>query len=153
MDDVRGQHQTPGEFRRTQNWIGPAGCTLTTATYVPPPVPEMKLALGALEKFLHAPSSLPPLVRLALVHYQFEAIHPFLDGNGRVGRLLMSLLLVTEKLLPQPLLYLSGFFEARRQDYYSHLLSVSQRGSWEPWIMFFLEGVAEQSSDAMTRAH
>ncbi len=108
MAGVRGDHLTPGEFRRTQNWIGPVGCTLNDATYVPPPVDEMGEALGKMERFWHAPSDLPPLVRVGLAHCQFEAIHPFLDGNGRIGRLLITMLLSTEGLLPQPLLYLSN---------------------------------------------
>lgn len=152
MTGVRGHYQTPGEFRRTQNWIGPPGCTLMDATYVPPPEPEMKEALAALENYLHTPSDLPPLVRLALIHYQFEAIHPFLDGNGRVGRLLISLLTVAWGLLPAPLLYLSAFFEQRRPEYYFHLQAVSQKGAWLPWIEFFLDGVTDQARDAVRRA-
>ena len=130
MKGVRGNHLMPGEFRRTPNWIGPAGCTLMDATYVPPPVPAMHAALDRFEKYLHQKPTLPPLVRLALVHYQFEAIHPFVDGNGRVGRLLIPLLLCHERLLPQPLLYLSAYFERHRTEYYRHLLTVSQTGSW-----------------------
>ncbi len=150
---VRGEHSTPGEFRTSQNWIGSPGCTLNEATYVPPPVDEMREALGALEKYLHAGDDpFPPLVRLALIHYQFEAIHPFLDGNGRVGRLLISLLLVHWGLLPLPLLYLSAYFEAHRQAYYDLLLAVSERGAWATWVRFFLQGVAEQSQDAAMRA-
>ncbi len=152
MSGVRGEQMTPGEFRTSQNWIGRAGCLLDEATLVPPPVPEMHQALDAFEKFLHAPTDLPPLVRLALIHYQFEAIHPFVDGNGRIGRLLISLLLCEEGLLPSPLLYLSAFFERRRQDYYGRLLAVSREGAWEAWVDYFLEGVAEQSVDAMQRA-
>ena len=152
MEGVRGDHLTPGEFRRSQNWIGPAGCTLMDAAYVPPPEAEMKEALGELEKYLHTTSSLPPLVRLALIHYQFEAIHPFLDGNGRIGRLLLTLLLCAEGLLPEPLLYLSAYFERHRQDYYRLLLTVSQSGKWHEWISFFLRGVAEQSRDAIKRS-
>lgn len=152
LSGVRGQHLTPGEFRRTQNWIGPPGCTLNDATYVPPQEADMQEALGALERFWHTPSHLPPLVRIALVHYQFEAIHPFLDGNGRIGRLLITMLLSTENLLPQPLLYLSAFFEQHRQEYYARLLAVSQRGGWDAWLLFFLRGVAEQSQDAVSRA-
>lgn len=151
MDNVRGKHLTPGEFRRSQNWIGPAGCTLQNAPYVPPPSQEMLTALDRLEHFLHAPSELPALVRVALAHYQFEAIHPFLDGNGRVGRLLITLLLCTWNLLPQPLLYLSAYFEANRQEYYDRLLAVSQRGQWEDWLHFFLMGVSIQSLDAVHR--
>lgn len=151
MDGVRGDVWTPGEFRRSQNWIGPAGSTLETAPYVPPPVDEMLAALSALEDFIHAPANLPPLIRLGLIHYQFEAIHPFLDGNGRLGRLLVALLLSAWQLLPQPLLYLSAYFESNRQEYYDLLLSVSQRGLWEDWLLYFLEGVKQQSLDAVER--
>ncbi len=110
--------QTPGLFRTSQNWIGPPGCTLMDATYVPPPVDEMHEALDKFEKYLHAESDLPPLVKMALVHYHFEAIHPFLDGNGRVGRLLISLLLCTNQLLPKPMLYLSAYFVKNQEDYF-----------------------------------
>jgi len=153
MHGVRGDSMTPGEFRRSQNWIGPPGCTLADAAFVPPPVAEMTQALSDFEKYLHEPPVLPPLVRLALIHYQFEAIHPFLDGNGRIGRLLITLLLCVEGLLPQPLLYLSAFFEHHRQEYYRLLMAVSQSGSWTPWIAYFLRGIAEQSSDAVKRAN
>lgn len=149
---VRGEHMTPGEFRTSQNWIGPPGCVLNDATFVPPPPDEMANTLDAFEKHLHAPSELPPLLRLGMIHYQFEAIHPFLDGNGRIGRLLISLLLHEWELLPQPLLYLSAFFERRRDEYYERLLRVSQRGEWEAWLGFFLEGAAEQAADAIERA-
>jgi Fic family protein len=124
---------------------------LSTAVFVPPPVDAMHTALDQLEKFIHAPSQLPPLIRLALIHYQFEAIHPFFDGNGRVGRLLISLLLAAWKLVPQPLLYLSAYFEASRQDYYDQLLAVSQRGSWEAWLIYFLEGIRSQADDSVRR--
>jgi Fic family protein len=153
MHGVRVDSITPGEFRRSQNWIGPPGCTLADAAFVPPPVAEMTQALSDFEKYLHAPPVFPPLVRLALIHYQFEAIHPFLDGNGRIGRLLITLLLCVEGLLPQPLLYLSAFFERHRQEYYRLLMAVSQSGAWTPWIAYFLRGVAEQSSDAVKRAN
>lgn len=152
MEGIAGDHLTPGEFRRSQNWIGPAGCTLNDATFVPPPQEELMSSLGELEKFWHAPSPLPLLVRLAMIHYQFEAIHPFLDGNGRIGRLLLTLLLVSENVLPQPMLYLSAFFERNRDEYYRHLLAVSQDGQWAEWISFFLRGVAEQSRDAVQRS-
>ncbi len=152
LTGVRGREQTPGEFRRSQNWIGPPGCTLMDATFVPPPVDEMKEALFSLEKYLHQDSQLPALIRLALIHYQFESIHPFLDGNGRIGRLLVTLLLCTEGLLPQPLLYLSAFFEHHRRDYYDLLLSVSQRGLWSDWIKFFLRAVSVQARDAIGRS-
>ena len=151
MEGVRGDAWTPGEFRRTQNWIGPVGSTLETAAYVPPPVDEMLAALGALESFIHEPSDLPPLIRLGLIHYQFEAIHPFLDGNGRLGRLLIALLLSAWQLLPQPLLYLSAYFESNRLAYYDLLLAVSQRAWWEEWLIFFLEGVRSQSQDAVKK--
>jgi Fic family protein len=163
MADVRGKHLTPTvestvhEFRRSQNWIGPGakeqreGSTLENAPYVPPPVDEMLQALDQIEKFIHAPSDLPPLVRTGLVHYQFEVIHPFLDGNGSVGRLLVILLLCEWGLLPQPLLYLSAYFDANRQEYYDRLLRVSQKGGWEGWLNFFLSGVSIQSLDAVKR--
>ena len=152
MEGVRGDRATPGEFRRSQNWIGRPGCTLNKAEFVPPPVPEMHEALDAFEKYLHAANIYPPLVRLAFIHYQFETIHPFLDGNGRIGRLLVTLLLVTWDLLPLPLLYLSAFFEQHRQAYYDLLRAVSEKGDWQEWVLFFLQGVAEQARDAGTRA-
>jgi len=151
MEGVRGGHATPGEFRRTQNWIGPPGCTLANATYVPPPLEELMKCLGDWERALRD-RSLPPLIHAAYIHYQFEAIHPFLDGNGRVGRLLITLLLVEREILPTPLLYLSAFFEATRRDYYGRLLDVSLHGEWEAWLEYFLNGVARQSEDAVSRA-
>ena len=151
MRGVRGDHATPGELRRSQNWIGPAACTLANATYVPPPPDVLMECLGAWERFLHD-DSLPALVHAALAHSQFEAIHPFLDGNGRVGRLLITLLLHHRGVLPMPLLYLSAFFEATRRDYYSALLGVTERGAWEDWLLYFLNGVARQSEDALSRA-
>lgn len=152
MTDVRGEYATPGEFRRSPNWIGPPGCSLNDATFVPPPVAEMSDALNDFESYLHADSEYPPLIRLAFIHYQFEAIHPFLDGNGRIGRLLMSLLIAHWELLPAPLLHLSAFFERNRDDYYRLLFNVSLNGDWLDWILFFLKGVAEQSEDAVGRA-
>jgi Fic family protein len=128
MTGVRGHHATPGEFRKSQNWIGVAGCTLTTATYIPPSPDDMMDCLGELEKFLYT-NTLPPLVQIAFAHYQFEAIHPFLDGNGRVGRLLITLFLVERGILPTPLLYLSAFFEATRQEYYDRLIAVTNQGA------------------------
>ena len=151
MEGVRGEHATPGEFRTRQNWIG--GASINESVYVPPPVSEMNTALASLEKYLHAEDDLyPPLIRLAFIHYQFEAIHPFVDGNGRMGRLLLSLLLVNWNLLPLPLLYLSAYFESNRQAYYDHLLAISQRGAWGAWVTFFLNGIVHQSRDAVTRA-
>jgi Fic family protein len=149
---VRGQHYTPGEFRTSQNWIGPPGCTLNEATFVPPPPDEMPALLTDWERFLHARSRFPPLIECALMHYQFEVIHPFLDGNGRVGRLLITLYLMARRHLSQPLLCLSAFFEAHRDEYYQRLLAVSRRGDWEGWLDFFLRGVAEQSGDAVDRS-
>lgn len=151
MSGVRGAWTAPGEFRRVQNWIGPPGCRLEEAVFVPPPPESMMAALDAWEQFLHAPSDLPPLVRLALIHYQFETIHPFLDGNGRVGRLLLVLLLAAWEVLPQPLLYLSAYLERRRQMYYTLLLQVSQRGAWEAWLHYFLRGVTEQGRAAVVQ--
>jgi len=151
MRGVRGSYATPGEFRRTQNWIGAPGCTLSTAKYVPPTPDDLMESLGAFEMFLHD-RTLPPLIHIALCHYQFEAIHPFLDGNGRVGRLLITLLLIERKLLPSPILYLSAFFEATRDEYYKQLYNVSRNGTWQDWLVYFLNGVAVQSADALSRA-
>lgn len=151
MQGVRGAHATPGEFRHTQNWIGSPGCTLHTAKYIPPAPEDLMTCLGHFENFLHD-QTLPPLVHIALCHYQFEAIHPFLDGNGRMGRLLITLLLIEKKMLPSPLLYLSAFFEATRDEYYRQLYGVSEKGTWNEWLSYFLNGVATQSSDALSRA-
>jgi Fic family protein len=149
MKGVRGQHLTPGEFRRSQNWIGPAGCTLNDATYVPPPAEEMKEALGDLEKFIHNREALDGLIQCAVMHYQFESIHPFLDGNGRIGRLLTILFLCERQYLKYPLLYLSAYFERNRIQYYEKLLGVSQRGDWPGWIKLFLKAIADESKDAI----
>lgn len=151
MMGVRGQQATPGRFRKIQNWIGKPGSTLATASFIPPPPDDVETCLAALEKFLHE-SDLPPLVTIALAHYQFEAIHPFLDGNGRVGRLLITLFLIEQQILPTPLLYLSAFFEAARRDYYDGLRRVSERGEWNEWLEYFLQGVARMSEDALSRA-
>lgn len=151
MAGVRGSHATPGEFRRSQNWIGKPGDTLNQASYVPPPPDALGEQLTNWERFLHDRTQ-PPLVHAALMHYQFEAIHPFLDGNGRVGRLLITLLLCERDILPAPLLYLSAFFEATRTDYYDGLRQVTERADWETWVRYFLNGVARQSEDALSRA-
>lgn len=151
MEGVRGGHLTPGKFRKTQNWIGPAGSTIETATYVPPPMDEMQNALNELEKFIHADTEIPTLARAGMIHYQFEAIHPFLDGNGRVGRLIIMLLFHEWNILSQPLLNLSAYFERHRQEYYDHLLAVSQRGKWEEWLRFFLRGISLQAQDSVFR--
>lgn len=152
MHGVRGGQATPGEFRRSQNWIGPPGSTPATATYVPPPPSELMPALGAWEKFVRRRDVWPDLVQCALMHEQFEAIHPFLDGNGRVGRLLITLFLMERGRLSQPLLYLSAFFEAHRQEYYRHLQAVRTDGDWAGWIGYFLHGVAETAREAVQRA-
>ena len=151
MEGVRGEHLTQGEFRRSQNWIGAPGSTLESARFVPPPVDEMQKALDELERFIHTSSDLPGLVQAALIHYQFEAIHPFLDGNGRIGRLLIILLITEWGLLFQPWLYLSAYFEVYRKEYYDHLLAVSQTGAWEAWLDFFLKGIHVQSEDAIAQ--
>ena len=152
MEGARGAHATPGEIRRSQNWIGSPGCSLNDATYVPPPVEEMKQALSDWEKYLHSNPGEPPLIQCALMHYQFEAIHPFLDGNGRIGRLLIAFFLCERGYLTQPLLYLSAFFDKFRDEYYSRLLAVSQGGDWRRWIEFFLQGVANQCKHAISDA-
>lgn len=149
MKGARGQHLTPGEFRRSQNWIGPGGCTLNDATFVPPPVEEMKEALSDLEKFIHGKSTVDGLIQCAAIHYQFEAIHPFLDGNGRIGRLLTILFLCEREYLKYPLLYLSAYFERNRNQYYERLLGVSQKGDWLGWIKFFLKAIADESRNAI----
>jgi len=153
MKGVRGDMLNPGEFRTTQNWIGPPGCTLNDATYVPPPVDEMNKLLNQLEKFLYTEDPIAPLVKCALIHYQFEAIHPFLDGNGRVGRLLITFYLYQRGFLYYPILYLSDFFERHRDEYYDLLLGVSQSGDWEKWLKYFIRGVAEQSKAAEETGH
>lgn len=152
MGGTIGERATPGEFRRSQNWIGGPRSTLRDADFVPPPPTEMHSALDALEKYLHGGGRYPPLVRLALIHYQFEAIHPFVDGNGRVGRMLLPLLVVHWELLPLPLLYLSAFFHRHQDEYYQLLIGVSERGTWKRWLSFFLRAVAEQARDAMGKA-
>lgn len=152
LEGVRGGQRTPGEFRTSQNWIGPAGCTLSTATFVPPPVPEMRTALGDLEKFLHDTTSFPMLIHCGLAHAQFETIHPFLDGNGRVGRLLITFLLCHRGVLHRPLLYLSHYLRAHRAEYYDRLTAVRNDGDWEGWLKFFLRGVWEVSERATVTA-
>jgi Fic family protein len=154
MRGVRGDRATPGEFRRSQNWIGPSGSNPANAPYVPPPVAQMNKCLSDWEKFLHDRSTFPDLIHAAIAHAQFEAIHPFLDGNGRVGRLLITLELIERKRLSQPLLYLSAFIETYRQDYYELLQRIRTHGDWNRWIRYFLTGIEQVAKDAsgQTRA-
>jgi Fic family protein len=152
MRGVRGERATPGEFRRSQNWIGPPGSTPVTAPYVPPPPHEMQEALWTWEKFLHERNQLPELIQCALIHEQFEAIHPFLDGNGRVGRLLIPLFLIERGRLSQPLLYLSAYIEAHRHEYYDRLQAVRTAGDWNGWLLFFLAGVIETAQQGVEQA-
>lgn len=148
----RGSNRNPGEFRSTQNWIGPENSTLQNASFIPPTVPDMKIALGDLEKFIHQKDDMPSLIKIALIHAQFESIHPFLDGNGRVGRLLITFWLCHENILSQPLLYLSYYFKENRTEYYDRLMDVRKKGAWEEWIKFFLKGVASVSDEATESA-
>ena len=152
MHDVRGQHQQPGEIRTSQNWIGPQNCTLASAAFVPPPPQDVHNALGQLEAFIHGEHEIPALIKAGLIHGQFETIHPFLDGNGRVGRLLIGLYLVERKILTEPVLYLSYYFKAHQSEYYQRLQSIRDEGDWESWLTFFLEGVASVSNLAALTA-
>ena len=149
---VRGSRLQPGELRRSQNWIGPGGSTLTTATFVPPPHEEAAAALSRLEQFLHAEDNVPPLIRIGLAHAHFETIHPFLDGNGRVGRLLITFFLYHQGLLQKPVLYLSHYFKQHRQEYYDRLQATRDRADWEGWLKFFLTGVGAVATQATTTA-
>ncbi len=152
LEGMRGSHLTPGELRRSQNWIGPSGCTLAEATFVPPPPAEAPNALAAWENFLHQDDTLPLLIKIGLTHAQFETIHPFLDGNGRVGRLLITFLLCEQEVLFKPVLYLSYYFKRHRAAYYEQLQAVRDHGDWEGWLAFFLRGVAEVSAQATETA-
>lgn len=148
----RGSSKNPGEFRTSQNWIGPPGCTLATAVFVPPTVTDMNIALGDLELFFYDENYLPALIRIAMIHAQFESMHPFLDGNGRMGRLLITFWLCQQKILSEPLLYLSYYFKQNRTEYYDRLMDVRKKGDWEGWIKFFLKGVAEVSDESILTA-
>jgi Fic family protein len=152
MQGVRGNHANPGELRRSQNWIGPGGSTLHDAVFVPPPPHEVEPLLSDLERFIHARSDIPALIKIGLIHAQFETIHPFLDGNGRVGRLLIAFFLCGEEILLKPVLYLSHWFKLHRARYYELLQAIRDRGEWEEWLKFFLEGVATVSLEATETA-
>ena len=152
LTDVRGEESRPGEFRNRQNFIGDPSQTIHEARFVPPPVEAMKAGMDGFEKFLHAKCDLPFLIRLPLIHYQFEALHPFIDGNGRVGRLLIVLLLAEREYLSEPLLYLSAYLDRNRDAYVNQLLRVSQTGTWIEWIRFFLQGIIEEAHDALRRS-
>ena len=152
MQGVRGDEKRPGALRQVQNWIGLTGTNIGDARFIPPPpelVPEL---LAEWERFLNEEPEMPPLVQCALMHYQFEAIHPYVDGNGRIGRLLIILFLYARRVLPKPLLYLSDYFERNRDAYMDHLYRISATGEWEPWLSFFLTGVAQQATDALERS-
>lgn len=152
LRDGRGSKATPGEFRRIQNWIGPEGASIRRATFVPPPVPDMRKALHDFEIYLHAGGGYSTLLDVGLTHAQFETIHPFLDGNGRVGRLLNTFLLVHRGILRKPLLYLSHYFKLHRAEYYDRLMAVRLGGDWEGWIRFFLLGVVQTANEAVETA-
>lgn len=150
---VRGQEKSPGEFRTSQNWIGGTGAALDAAAFVPPPPREAMQALGDLETYIHAPTTLPVLLKTGLIHYQFETIHPFLDGNGRIGRLLITFLLCHEGLLRRPLLYISAYFKELREVYYAKLQAVRDQGLYEDWLKFFLTAVWQVSREAAGTIH
>ena len=152
LKGVRGAHLRPGELRESQNWIGPAGATLNNAAFVPPPPHEVPNALSNMERFIHSKDTMPPLIRIGLTHAQFETIHPFLDGNGRVGRLLITFLLCQQEILQSPVLYLSHFLKANRAEYYEQLQNTRVDGGWESWLKFFLRGVAQVSREATETA-
>jgi Fic family protein len=151
MTGIRGGEKNPGEFRRSQNWIGPGGSTLKTASYIPPTVDDMEDALSELEKYINQDDPEPDvLIRAALIHYQFETIHPFLDGNGRIGRLLIILYLIQKQVLQKPVLYISYFLKLNRLDYYERLMIVRNKGNYEQWIRFFIEALYQTADDALT---
>ena len=153
MRGVRGENKTPGDFRKTQNWIGPKGCTLNTARFIPPPAHEMMQALGEFEKYMHSELTYPLLIECALIHFQFETIHPFLDGNGRIGRLLIAFFLCYKEILKKPLLYLSHYFKQNRLEYYDRLMAIRDNGDFESWIKFFLKGIIYVADEAAETSH
>jgi Fic family protein len=152
LQDVRGSCKSPGEFKKSQNWIGPGGAPLSQAFFVPPPPPETDAAMGELEKYFYADDDAPVLIRIALIHAQFETIHPFIDGNGRIGRLLITFYLLWKGVLQKPLLYLSYYLKKNRAEYYDLLMKVRLDGDWEAWVKFFLKGIAEVSDEATKTA-
>lgn len=152
LDGVRGFNKSPGEFRKSQNWIGTPGCTIETATFVPPAVEDMEAALFDLERFIYEEDEIPALIKIAIIHAQFETIHPFLDGNGRMGRLLITFWLCEQQILSSPLLYLSYYFKMNRLEYYDRLMAVRTKGDWENWVKFFLRGVAIVSDESTESA-
>ena len=149
MENVRGQDKTPGEFRHSQNWIGPANCSLKDARYIPPNVEDMQTAMSDLEKYINENADYDPLIRVALIHYQFETIHPFLDGNGRIGRLLILLYLMEQRLIEKPVIYISYFLKKNQIEYYDRISEVRRTGNFEQWIRFFLEAVSKAASDSL----
>ena len=149
MEGVRGQEKSPGEFRRSQNWIGPSGSTLKNARYIPPNVEDMENAMSDLEKYINESDKYDPLIQAALIHYQFETIHPFSDGNGRIGRLLILLYLMEKKLLSKPVIYVSYFLKMNQIEYYDRISEVRRKGNYEQWISFFLEAVSSAAEDAL----
>jgi len=152
LEGTRGGEKNPGEFRRSQNWIGPPGSTISTAVFIPPAVGDMVNAMGDLESFFYEEDEMPALIKIALIHAQFETIHPFLDGNGRMGRLLITFWLCQQAIMHKPLLYLSYYFKQNRQEYYDRLMDVRLKGDWEGWIKFFLKGIAQVSIEAAESA-
>lgn len=149
MEGVRGQEKSPGEFRYSQNWIGGQNSNIKTARYIPPNVLDMQEAMSDLEKYINSDNSLDPLIQAALIHYQFETIHPFLDGNGRIGRLLITLFLIEKKVISCPSLYISYFLKMNRIEYYDRMSQVRKNGDYEQWVLFFLQALADSSSDAI----
>lgn len=152
LSSGRGSEYVPGEFRHTQNWIGPAGCSLANAIYIPPCVDDMKEALNDLETYFYVEDDVPPLIKIALIHSQFETIHPFVDGNGRMGRLLITFWLYQQEILHKPLLYLSYYFKRNKAEYYDKLMAVRNNGEWEQWVKFFLRGIIEISTESTDSA-
>lgn len=150
MTDLRGGEKYPGEFRSTQNWIGPSGSTLKTARFIPPNPEDMIEAMSELEKFINQEDDIDPLIKIALIHYQFETIHPFLDGNGRIGRLLILLFLIEKKVLSHETLYISYFLKRNRIEYYDRLMEVRLKGNFEQWIKFFIRAVCESADDSIS---